>query len=84
MLINQFHANIPLPYPGKTLKKQRSSDVFRGYRSGILTWNGLWIQNINKNCILVLKPEPGESATFEIKLNLFLHAIVSTKKVQLS
>ena len=44
-VINPFLINIPLLYPLKTSKKQRFSDVFRGYRSGTLVENGVVFKN---------------------------------------
>ena len=41
-LINLFSTNVPLLYPLKSSENQTFSDVFRGYRSGlILIENGL-------------------------------------------
>ena len=39
--INSFHTNVPFLYPLKTLENLWFSDVFRGYRNGIWSWDGL-------------------------------------------
>ena len=39
--INPFQVNVPFLYLLKTSENQRFSDVFRGYRKGTFTWNGL-------------------------------------------
>ena len=45
VLLNPFSTNVPLPYPMKTSENRRFSDVFRGYKSGILIKNGLSMCN---------------------------------------
>ena len=39
--VNPFLANAPILYPLKTPENQSFSGVFRGYKMGILTRNGL-------------------------------------------
>ena len=39
--LNSFSTNVPLLYRLKTSENLRFSDVFRGYRSGLLVKNGL-------------------------------------------
>ena len=36
-----FSSNVPLLYPLKTSENRKSSNIFRGYRSGTLIENGL-------------------------------------------
>ena len=40
-IINPFHADGRFLYPLKMSENERFSDVFRGYRNGILAWKGL-------------------------------------------
>ena len=44
--INPFPTNALLLYPLKTLENHRFSDIFRGYRSGILVEKGLTFSSL--------------------------------------
>ena len=44
-IINPFQPIVPFLYPLKTSEKCSFSDVFRGYRNGKLSWNGLHDQS---------------------------------------
>ena len=50
--LNLFLANVPILYPLKTPENQRFSGVFRGYKMGTLTRNGLnnLIRLVSWNC----------------------------------
>ena len=41
--VNPFSTNVSLLHPLKTLENLEFSDVFKGYRSGTLIENGLWL-----------------------------------------
>ena len=53
-VINPFMVNIPISYSLKTRENQRSSCIFRGYKMGILTRNGLKYKERNLNGFLLL------------------------------
>ena len=54
VVINPFMINIPISYSLKTRENQRSSCIFRGYKMGILTRNGLKYKERNLNVFLLL------------------------------
>ena len=44
--INLFQVDVPFLYALKTTENLYFSDIFMGYRNGILAWNGLMMQKV--------------------------------------